>query len=399
MTTSTRVHVLNLDQCRRLALDGQGLTRPMPFGKGKKALVLCLRQIGYVQIDTISVVERAHHHVIWSRVPHYTSRHLDEMMNMPGGLFEYWSHAAAFLPMEDYRFSLIRKDRFKKGEKKWFPKDRKLMQSVLDRIRDEGPLSARHFDSPEREKKSGWWNWKPAKIALEQLFHEGSLMVRERQGFQKVYDLTERVLPEGINRKKPTMREYAVHLVETTLRAHGMASLQEICYQRPLLRKVVSSTLDEMIESGAICRCRPEGSETTGFFVFPEQLDGSDRKASRDFIRILSPFDNAVIQRNRLKTFFDFDYLFECYVPASKRRYGYFSLPLLWGDRFVGMIDCKAHRTSKILEVNSLHTFDISAIPDFRGMLRESLKSFAAFNQCDRVQWKNTQENKKWKTD
>jgi len=158
---------------RRIALNQQGLLRAESFGRGKRAVLRAIERLGYVQIDTISVVERAHHHVLWTRVPNYSPRHLEQLVS-ERKLFEYWYHAAAFLPMADYRFSLPRMRQLN-GERNWYKNgDRKLMLEILARIEVEGPLRARNFEDA-RTSNSGWWDWKPAKQALEQLFMQGEL--------------------------------------------------------------------------------------------------------------------------------------------------------------------------------------------------------------------------------
>ena len=394
-TMKNPAYQVTKEQARNLALHCQGLARAHPFGKGKRAMVNAIEHLGYVQIDTISVVERAHHHVLWSRVPGYGPAHLDEAMNQSDGIFEYWSHAAAYLPMKDYRFSLIRKERLLKEGSLWFIADKKLVQYVYDRIKGEGPLCARNFEEKMEPGQKGWWNWKPTKIALEQLFLQGTLMVKARKGFQKVYDLTERVLPQGIDLKTPTMEEYATHLVESALNANGLASLEEICYQRPRMKKTVAPVLEQMIEEGRISRCRIDEAEAIDSFAFCENLHAPGKEShsrgimKSEEIRILNPFDNAVIQRKRLKNLFDFEYVFECYVPAAKRKFGYFSLPLLWKNAFVGVLDCKADRKTRVLQVKAFHPVNARHNTNIRERLKSSLALFAEFNECELVQWNN----------
>ena len=202
-------------QLRRIALDRQGLLRTDPFGRGKGAVRRAVENLGYVQIDTISVVARAHHHVLWSRVGNYHPAMLDRLVR-ERGIFEYWFHAAAWLPMRDYRFALPRMRQLN-GERNWFESsDPRLQREILRRIESEGALRARDFVDPEH-RSDGWWEWKPAKQALEQLFMQGEIMVSRRDGFQKVYDLPERVLPDWIDTSLPSPDEYAAYLVDTTL--------------------------------------------------------------------------------------------------------------------------------------------------------------------------------------
>jgi hypothetical protein len=366
---------------RRIALDRQGLLRANPFGRGKQAALRAIEHLGYVQIDTSSVVARAHHHVLWSRVDNYRPTHIDRLVR-EGRIFEYWYHAAAWLPMRDYRFALPRMNQLN-GERNWFGDgDRKLMREILQRIAVEGPMRARDFGDP-RHNSNGWWEWKPAKQALEQLFMQGELMASCRDGFQKVYDLPERVLPDWVDTRRPSLEEYAAYLVDTTLRAHGFASLKSMTYLRrgKALRAAVKALLDARIDAGLLVRV--DADEAAPVYTDPERLESrAPRCGAR--VRLLSPFDNAVIQRQRGREVFDFDYQIECYLPESKRRYGYFCLPILYRDRFVGRADCKAHRDSRMLEIRDLH-LEQRVDERFSDSLRLELEAFAAFNGCDRI--------------
>ncbi|WP_233716643.1 winged helix-turn-helix domain-containing protein [Ketobacter alkanivorans] len=343
-----------------------------------------INHLGYVQIDTISVVERAHHHVLHSRVPKFNPVMTNQML-VSGEIFEYWAHAAAFLPISDFRFSLPYKHAIKNGQTHWYKTpDRKLMAELLARIRSDGPLRSRDIET-NRARNTGWWDLKPAKKALEQLYMEGDLMVSNREGFQKTYDLTERVLPSHINSKMPDMEEFAEHIVDQQLRCHGFASLKGFTYQRRNagLRDAVKALVNERLAQGTLEQVRVNNSD-----VFLIETGALERRLPRlsNRVSILSPFDNAVIQRERLKALFDFDYQIECYVPEAKRQYGYFSLPLLYQDQFIGRMDCKAHRKTRHLEIKSLyfeqHDFEAAAIID---AFTDAVATFCRFQECDSV--------------
>lgn len=382
-TTSSNQSSPTSNQLRRIALDAQGLTRAAPFGRGPGATHRALEQLGYIQIDTISVVARAHHHTLWNRVPNYRPLHLDRLVS-DRRAFEYWFHAAAYLPMRDFRFALPRMHALKGGERHWFEKkDRKLMRAIVDRIRSEGPLMARDFESP-KGRKQGWWDWKPAKRALEQLYMQGDLMISARDGFQKVYDLTERVLPPGIATSVPSADEFAGYLLETAVRAHGFASAKEITYLRrgAGIRRALRARLDALVGDRALVVVRDNGAD---YYADPDLLErATPRTPAR--VRLLSPFDNAVIQRDRNVALHDYDYQIECYVPAPKRRFGYFCLPILYRDRFVGRVDSKAHRKQRRFDLVHLHIE--REVPDreqFSAAFAEAARDFAAFNDCDDV--------------
>ncbi|MDH3218378.1 MAG: winged helix DNA-binding domain-containing protein [Gammaproteobacteria bacterium] len=366
---------------RRIALHRQGLLRSNSFGRGKQATLRAIERLGYVQIDTISVVARAHHHVLWSRVGNYQPKFLDQLVN-ERRLFEYWFHAAAWLPMRDYRFALPRMAQMN-GERNWFQGcDRRLKKQILARIEAEGPLRARDFSDPDH-RGGGWWEWKPAKQALEQMFMQGELMVSSRDGFQKVYDLPERVLPDWVDTRTPTMDEYACYLIDSALRAHGFASCKTITYLRKgqKLRDSAKKLLESRIEAGSLTRV--EQVDGTVVYIEPELLDSRAPRSTAQ-ARILSPFDNVVIQRQRGRQVFDFDYQIECYLPESRRVYGYFCLPILYRDRFVGRVDCKAHRACGTLEIKALH-IERRVDEAFYQSFHDALLAFANFNGCEQI--------------
>ncbi|EAQ96866.1 winged helix-turn-helix domain-containing protein [Congregibacter litoralis] len=375
---------MSIPRLRRHALAAQGLLQSKPFGSGIAGAVNAINHLGYVQIDSISVVERAHHHVLYSRVPGFIPTMTNQLLT-ERKIFEYWSHAAAFLPMEDFRFSLPYKNAIKNGKVHWFKSpDRPLMRRLLERIRVDGPLRSRDLETT-RPNRAGWWDWKPAKKALEQLYMEGELMVSDREGFQKTYDLTERVLPSQVNTQTPGIEEFAEHLLQQQLRCHACVSLRGVTYLRKdsALRKAVKHRVEEGLGSGELEELRSPPGEA--FVVEAGMLERKlPRAAPR--MRILSPFDNAVIQRERLKTLFDYDYQLECYVPAAKRRHGYFSLPLLYRDDFVGRMDCKAHRKDRRLEIKSLHceaeSFGDDPVID---AFADAVGRFTAFQGCEVV--------------
>ena len=371
----------------RIALNQQGLLKPDSFGRGKQATLRAIEHLGYVQIDTISVVERAHHHVLWSRVSNYRPEFLEQLVQQRK-VFEYWFHAASWLPMRDYRFALPRMNKLN-GDRDWFKNcDKKLIRLILERIHAEGPLRARDFEDTRKGKKE-WWDWKPAKQALEQLFMQGELMVSRREGFQKVYDLRERVLPDWVDTREPDIDEYASHLVDTSLRAHGFATQKSISYLRKgqVLRDAIRQQLQLRIDAGTITTVTLMDDSLV--YANAQLLEARTPRSSAG-VRILSPFDNAVIQRERGRQIFNFDYQIECYLPQPKRRFGYFCLPILYRDRFVGRVDCKAHRKQKILELKSLH-IEHEIDDEFGEAVTSAIQSFAAFNRCDQIIGLNNQ--------
>lgn len=376
--TATRQQEARL---RRAIIAGQGLHRQAPYGRGKAGALAALTHLGYSQIDTISVVERAHHHVLRSRVPGYAPRWLDDLVR-DGKVFEYWFHAAAYLPMSDYRFARPRMDAVRRGEMHFRgARDRKLMRRIVDRIRAEGPLAASDFEG--QRGPGGWWAWKPAKQALEILFFQGDLMVAERRGFAKRYDLAERVLPGNTVTRAPTHREYARHLIDHGLRLYAGTTVPEAGYLRRSapLRDAIKAELKDRTASGELAELVM--SDGSCRWVDAARL-GSAPRVSRK-VHILSPFDPLVIQRARTRTHFAFDYQIECYVPAPKRQFGYFCLPLLHGDQFLGRLDCKANRAQQSLTVRGIF-LEPGDKDSWRQPLRDAVTAFAQAQGCPDIE-------------
>jgi len=379
-------------QLRRLALCKQGLATQPLFGKGLSGTRNAIEHLGYVQIDTLSVVERAHHHVLWNRVPGYDPAHLNQLIREQH-IFEYWYHAASYLPMRDYRYALPRMASIRRGENRYYRNvDKHLMNEILARVDAEGPIRARDLDSgnkgnKEKKGKGNWWNWGASKRALDKLFMQGDLMVCERNGMEKVYDLTERCLPKGINMNMPTLNEYASYLFDTTVRAHGVFTFKQLLHLKTgkPMRDAMRVILDERIDAEMVKELGDNDTPTS--YVDIKAL-GQTAKIKANSVNILSPFDNVLIHRDRLSTLFKFNYRIECYLPAAKRVFGYFCLPILYGDKFVGRVDCKAHRAEGRFEVLSLSLEKVSLKDrkfdrdQFLPALNNELQRFADFNKC-----------------
>lgn len=372
---------LSIQQARKLALLSQRLPPAKQTGRAVSATLSAIEHLGYIQIDTISVIQRAHHHTLWNRNPRYRPTHLDQLV-VDKKVFEYWSHAAAYLPMSEYRFSLPRKQAIANGDlNHWYEHDEKLKKSVLKRITSEGPLMARDFE--HSGKKTGEWSSKPAKRALELLFMQGDLMVPCRDNFHKVYDLTERVLPDGIDTTVPQPAEYARFLINRYLRANGLGRPAEIAYLLKNTKGLLSSTLQEMVSYKEVQQIIVGANH---YYTLPASLELLGKPLARGKLKILSPFDNLVIQRKRTHALFDFDYLLECYVPESKRQHGYFSLPILWDGRLVARMDCKADRNKSLLQIRHLSLEPgLTKIESFSLALGKELTPFLQFNDCHHI--------------
>lgn len=380
--------MLTLSQARRLALHHQGLTKPDRFGRGINGVERAIHALRYVQIDTISVVNRAHHHVLQSRVGNYQEDWLSRLLSERRSIFEYWHHAAAYLPMEDYRFYRPIMEGFKKHKMR----DPKTAAEVLKRVQIDGPMQSKDFEAPAGVKSGGWWEWKPAKLALEELFLSGDLMVTERRGFQKVFDLTERVLPDHIDTSKPTDDERAIFYVNHMLKAQGIARAQDIGYMRHIASRWekfkilpgIQAALDAGVASGEIVTSVIDGDT---YYAKADDLEALPARVSKNRIQILNPFDNIIINRSKLASLFDFQYQIECYVPEPKRKFGYYTLPMLLGDTFIGRIDCKAHRKQKRLTVNNLWLEPKTKVTtNLAELLRAAILDFALCHDCGTVE-------------
>jgi uncharacterized protein YcaQ len=371
---------LSKEQAQQIILHAQGLSGTDVFGKTIKGTLNTIQHLGYVQLDTLAVVARAHHHTLWTRNSSYGEKHLGQLLE-EGKVFEYWSHAASYLPMDDFRFSLPRKAKYLSGHAHWFSKNRKLMKFVLDRIRAEGPLQSKDFETDR--KRGSWFDWKPAKIALEQLFMEGSLMVKSRKGFQKVYDLTERVVPASVNQSKPTTDENAKYLVQFNLRALGIATMKDFTHLRTDLSPAIAKTVARMLKDGELIACTIDGIKEP-YYILPETKINPKISAAKP-VHIFSPFDNLVIRRERISKIFDWTYNLECYLPEHKRKFGYFCLPVMHDGKFAGMFDPKADRATGIFHVKKMYVEKHATSPGFGKAFLTRLDEFARYNGCEKV--------------
>lgn len=376
------IETLSLKDAQKLVLLAQKLPPTEQAGSAQAATLAAIEHLGYIQIDTISVIQRAHHHTLWNRNPRYQAEHLDQLLANKA-IFEYWSHAAAYLPMRDFRFSLPRKlaiaDR---DQKHWYVRDEKLMQAVLQRIANEGPLMAKDFD--DTHLATGHWKSKPTKRALESLYMQGDLMVPTRINFHKVYDLTERVLPKGTDTTVPTAQEHARFLITRYLQANGIGHAAEMAYLLKGIKPLIAATLQGMLERDELTKLRVSDKE---YFALNDALANLRKPIARNQLKILSPFDNLLIQRKRMQALFQFDYLIECYVPEAKRQFGYFCLPILWQGVLSARMDCKADRKTGVLHIHQLNLEPkVTDLEAFAHALNKELQHFMRFNGCDRLQ-------------
>ena len=348
---------LSLAAARALHLAAQGMLQPRRRKAVKDDVMEAIRAMGVLQIDTISVVARSPYLVLWSRLGDYDPAWLDQHL-AEGRLFEYWAHEACFVPIEDYGLYRHRMlDPSAMGWKysaSWADERAGEVAAVLAHIRANGPTRSSDFERTDGES-GGWWEWKSEKRSLEVLFTSGQLMIARRHNFQRVYDLAERVHPEWHDSQLAPPDEVRRELVLRAVKALGVCKAAWIPdYHRT---KRPHPDAEELVEQGALLRARVAGWDAP-VYIHPDHLELARRAADGDLApsltAILSPFDPIVWDRRRALELFDFDYRLECYTPAEKRRYGYFTLPILRRGALVGRIDAKAHRRDGVFELKSV---------------------------------------------
>jgi uncharacterized protein YcaQ len=379
--------LISKGEARKIILHAAGLASTAQFGHGPEAVFKLIDHLGFVQLDTNYVVERAHHHVFAARVPDYQPQWLAEL-RAEGRIFEYFSSDAGYLPMQDFRFTLPVKDSFALHGKPLSIAENRLKKEVLNRIEREGPLMVGDFDDDRLEAGSGWWDWRPAKVALERLYLEGELMITRSQKFQKIYDLPLNLIPAETDISMPSPEEFARYIIRRTLGALGIASVKEMAWRaRRVKGNLLKQQLEEMLAEAEIRAVTVEGLKSPGMYLLTDQQ--TDIQLSGEAF-ILSPFDILNVFRHRLKDFFDFDYQIECFVPAPKRKYGYFSLPVLLGDVFVARMDAKADRKEQVLIVHNLHFEAVTISDEGLTAIISAIKAFILFNGCRDVVFNRT---------
>ncbi|MES2899302.1 MAG: crosslink repair DNA glycosylase YcaQ family protein [Pseudomonadota bacterium] len=346
--------VLSIAGARALHLGAQGMLQPPRRKAVRKDVLDAIRRMGVLQIDTISVVARSPYLVLWSRLGHYDTEWLGQLL-AEGELFEYWAHEACFIPIEDYGLYRHRMlDPASMGWKyseTWMRERGAEVAAVLEHIRLHGPTRSSDFERTDG-KAGGWWEWKPEKRSLEVLFTAGQLMIARRHNFQRIYDLAERVLPDWHDSRMPPMDEVRERLLLASVRALGVCRAGWIPDYFRTRRPHADP--EALVERGALLRARVSGWDDP-VYIHPDHLALAQRAAQGDLApsatALLSPFDPIVWDRRRALELFDFDYRLECYTPAPKRRYGYFTLPILRRGALVGRVDAKAHRAAGVFEL------------------------------------------------
>ena len=366
-------------KARSIWLHAQKLNEEAPFGVGPEATRQAVEHLGYVQIDTINVIERSHHHILFSRIPSYSRKDLEQAQSDDKSVFEYWTHALAYVPTADFRFFAPAMKLYRSDPRGYFASvDPKDYKALLRRIREDGPLSIRDIDDDVLvEKDHLWASRKPSKRALQFGFYAGDLTISKRTGMLKTYDLTDRHF--GWQRPKPAKEtDYAKYLLDRALRSQGIVSLDSVCYGDLKWKARVSAVCDAAVRRKQLTPVHIEGFEQIQHWIAPETLETAHDIHPQQLVHILSPFDPLVIQRKRLKMLFDYEHRFEAYVPAEKRVLGYFALPVLAGDEIVAAVDLKMDRKAGRLQQQKWTWFS-GERPDLRGSIDDALGRFEQF--------------------
>lgn len=369
---------------RRIWLHAQRLDTDEPFGAGPEATRRAVEHLGYVQIDTINVIERSHHHILYTRIPQYRREDLHAAQSVEKSVFEYWTHALSYVPTRDIRLYLGMMKRAEAKPNRWYPGvTDKHMRKVMRRIRKEGPITIRDIDDDVLvEKEHLWASRKPSKRALQLLFYRGVLAITAREGMLKTYDLMERHFGWDKRPRPATENQFAEYVLDRALKAQGIVSLDSACHldapRKPAVRKVV----ERRVRQKKLLPVAVEGAGRAEHWAAPEVLDLSPAPASSQeapLVHVLSPFDPLVIQRKRLALFFGYDHKFEAYVPKEKRVFGYFSLPVLAGDEIVAVLDLKTDRAAGKLLVQQWTWVGNGEVSRHKQLIEDELGRFGRF--------------------
>jgi uncharacterized protein YcaQ len=375
---------ISIEMARAMMLSAQGLSKLPDHDVSNPVVLDTIRRMYLLQIDTIHVVARSPYLVLWSRLGDYRPEWLDELL-AEGALFEYWSHAMCFIPIED--FGLYRRRTLDAIENRtwpynwipeWSDEHAEVLERVRTQMRENGAVRSADFENKDH-KPGGWWNWKVEKDALEVMLLTGEAMVARRQNFQRIYDLRERVLPDWEDRGLPTTDELRITFYLRAVKALGVARPGWVpdYFRQP--KKDIAKQLANLANDSLLYQVEIEGLKGPAY-VHPENANLGSGAASltpeSGRTTLLSPFDPLVWDRTRALELFDFDYRIECYTPAAKRRYGYFTLPILHRNRIIGRLDPKAHRAEGVFEVKSIHLepgveLDDSLVSELASALQE----------------------------
>jgi uncharacterized protein YcaQ len=370
---------LTRSHAKRIWLRAQRLDDAAPFGEGPAAVPAAVQQLGYVQIDTINVVERCHHQILFTRIPSYQREHLRQAQSVDKSVFEYWTHALSYVPSADIRFFTRAMKREADNHSSFFHTvTRGDLQKVLGRIKRNGALTIRDIDDDElREKDHEWASRKPSKRALQLAFYRGILTVSRREGMLKTYELMTRHFGWDRLPNAAPEAERNNYLLDRALRSQGIVSLDSICHLAAPRKAAIARLIASRVRRKELVPIALEGGKFA-HWARPETLDAT-LPPPADIVHILNPFDPLVIQRKRLALFFGYEHRFEAYVPKEKRVFGYFAQPVLVGDEIVAVLDLKTDRERQRLLVQKWTWLAKGGRAGLRKQIEEALHRFERF--------------------
>lgn len=370
---------LTIPEARRIWLHAQRLDERAPFGAGPAATRAAIEHLGYVQIDTINVIERAHHHILFSRIPDYRRADLAHAQSVEKSVFEYWTHALAYVPVRDIRFYLEEMRQHRAEPLRWYADaDPNDLRKLLRQIRRDGPMSIRDVEDDELvEKDHPWASRKPSKRVLQYGFFSGELAISERNGMVKSYELMDRHFGWPPRPRAATGRQIEEYLVERALTAQGLISGPSVMHPKLRFTAGMAKLIETRVRTKKLVPLTV-GDDPTLHYAPPEALEAAPVDGP-PLVHILSPFDPLIIQRRRLKLFFGYDHVFEAYVPKAKRQYGYFTLPVLAGDEIVAAMDLKTDRAAGKMLIQSWHWIGRGNAAEHKAAIEEELERFERF--------------------
>ena len=376
-------HLIHLTaaQARRIWLHAQRLDTAEPFGSGPEATPAAVAHLGYLQIDTIYVIERSHHHILYTRIPSYRREHLHQAQTIDKTVFEYWTHALSYLPTETLRYYVRHMRREWRRHVVWFGKvPDGDVRRVLSRIRRDGPITIRDIDTDELVAKDyAWASRKPSKRALEVAFYKGLVTISRRAGMLKTYELLTRHFQWDRLPRAAGERETLDYLLDRALRSQGVVSMESVCYQDAARKPAMRRLVEARVRRRELMPVQVEGAgQSHHHWVRPETLDLRPAP-EQEPVHVLNPFDPLVIQRRRLRLFFDYEYRLEAYAPRHKRVFGYFVCPVLIGDRIVAGLDLKTDRQQQRLLVQRWNWVARRGSRALRQRVEDALHEFERF--------------------
>ncbi|KPH81027.1 winged helix-turn-helix domain-containing protein [Bosea vaviloviae] len=374
-----RTLTLAPDEARRIWLNAQRLDGAEPFGAGTGATRAAVEHLGYVQIDTINVIERCHHHILFSRIPTYERAHLAQAQSVDKSVFEYWTHALAYVPTRDIRCFLGAMKAHREDPRRWSAVGgRDESRKLLSRIRREGALTIRDFDSDVLVEKTHLWaSKKPSKGLLERAFYDGELVISARAGMLKTYELMDRHFGWEKRPTPASERQVTAYLLDRALRAQGVVSLDSICHLDAPSKTAVAELIAARVKRRELMPVKVAESVVPHWMPRDGAMPGP--VPEQGLVHILSPFDPLIIQRKRLKLFFGYAHAFEAYLPKEKRVFGYFGLPVLIDDAVVAVLDLKTDRQAGKLLIQQWTWRDGQESADRKVRIEAALERFERF--------------------